>query len=266
MILQKARRGFDRGVLLRRRNAEPATPRVPAGTRIYAVGDIHGRADLLDMMTQSIDADLAARPVQRAIEVYLGDYVDRGPDSYGVVTRLLARSFSQEVVCLKGNHELLFQRFLQDPGTLATWAANGGLATLASYGLSPLLETNPEIAEVAAWIDMTLPRTHREWLAGLPPLFHCGDYVFVHAGIRPGVALSEQTELDLLWIRSEFLGSTADHGKVVVHGHTPTSSPEVLSNRIGIDTGAYMSGRLTCLVLEDDRQAIMQVAGAGQTR
>jgi serine/threonine protein phosphatase 1 len=233
---------------------EKLRPRVPEGVRIYAIGDIHGRADLLDRMLNCIDADLASNPVRLGIEVYLGDYIDRGPASREVVDRLVARKRTFRAVFLKGNHEGYLTRFLANPAILVDWQSYGGLETLMSYGITPSINANAATrAQLAVALDEALPESHRRFIGNLKPSFTCGDYFFVHAGVRPGVPLAKQREEDLLWIRQDFLLHEEDFGKIVVHGHTPVQQPDVRPNRINIDTGAFATGRLTCLRLEDNR-------------
>jgi serine/threonine protein phosphatase 1 len=227
---------------------------VPEGIRIYAIADIHGRLDLLDEVLGRVDADIARHPTSNATRVFLGDYIDRGPDSRRVLDRLIDCCIAQPTVCLMGNHEAYLRDFLKNPGILSEWRRYGGLDTLLSYGLSPRIETNAqEQGELASDLDRVLPSSHRAFLSGLKPYFICGDFFFVHAGVRPGICLAEQSEDDLLRIRKEFLSSEDSFGKVVVHGHTPVLEPDVRPNRINIDTGAYATGRLTCLVLESDQ-------------
>jgi serine/threonine protein phosphatase 1 len=234
--------------------ARKAKPQVPAGHRVYAVGDVHGRADLLKPLLARVEADLAAQPVAQPIEVFLGDYIDRGPDSREVLDLLVARQRTRALRCLKGNHEALADQFLADPSLLSDWKRLGGLQTLVSYGVAPSLVEKPGgQGDAAAAFRVALPDSHRAFIRGLALSFTCGDFFFVHAGVRPGVSLAQQRPEDLLWIREEFLLHEEDFGKVVVHGHTPTIEPEVRANRINIDTGAYATGRLTCLVLEGDR-------------
>jgi serine/threonine protein phosphatase 1 len=233
---------------------EKLRPRVPEGVRIYAIGDIHGRADLLDRMLNCIDADLASNPVRLGIEVYLGDYIDRGPASREVVDRLVARKRTFRAVFLKGNHEGYLTRFLANPAILVDWQSYGGLETLMSYGITPSINANAATrAQLAVALDEALPESHRRFIGNLKPSFTCGDYFFVHAGVRPGVPLAKQREEDLLWIRQDFLLHEEDFGKIVVHGHTPVPQPDVRPNRINIDTGAFATGQLTCLILEDDK-------------
>ncbi len=227
---------------------------MPAAThssRIYAIGDIHGRLDLLMRLQDKIRADAARSRARRRVIVYLGDYVDRGPDSQAVVEHLAQNPLEGfETVHLKGNHEDMMLRFLAGEPVARIWFMNGGMETLRSYGVTGLVEDLPAIARAA--LARGVPEGHRQFLGGLALSHTEGDYLFVHAGIRPGVPLARQGEADLLWIREEFLDSDASHGKVVVHGHTISPRPEVRANRIGIDTGAFMTGRLTALVLEED--------------
>lgn len=235
--------------------------RVPEGSVVYAVGDIHGRSDLLDRLHGLIRADAQRRAAARRVVVYLGDYVDRGPDSRGVIDRLAAASPDGfETVCLMGNHEAVLQDFLEDPRAGPLWMRFGGRATLESYGICDLpVGDDPEaFAAAQAALRERMPPLHRAWLAALRPCHVEGDYVFVHAGVRPGVPLDRQSLHDMLWIRDEFLNADADFGKVVVHGHTPVPRPVVRWNRIGIDTGAYASGVLTALVLEGSSRAFLQ--------
>jgi serine/threonine protein phosphatase 1 len=232
---------------------EPHRPRVPTGTRVYAIGDVHGRFDLLGETLSRIDADLKADPAPRVLQVLLGDYVDRGPSSRKVIDLLISRSRIHETHCLKGNHEALLLNFLHDPDTLPAWEKVGGIETLDSYGLAPLLKEYPrQPAELASYFDLALPKSHRQFLMQLRPSFVCGDFFFVHAGVRPGIPLADQRETDLLWIRREFLTHKREFGKIIVHGHTPVAKPEVRSNRINIDTGAFATDCLTCLKLDDD--------------
>jgi serine/threonine protein phosphatase 1 len=233
-------------------------PRVPAGTRVYAIGDVHGRADLLTQLFLRIDQDLLSRPVADPIHIFLGDYIDRGPDSRRVVEALIQRKISHQAVFLKGNHEECALGFLSDPGALSWWRHIGGLSTILSYGVSPRYPNNLAAQqEIATALGQAMPPSHVLFFRGLALSFTCGDFFFVHAGVRPRIPLERQSQDDLLGIRDEFLLHEEDFGKVVVHGHTPVEQPEIHTNRINIDTGAYASGRLTCLVLEDDQMSFL---------
>jgi serine/threonine protein phosphatase 1 len=227
-------------------------PSLPAGVRIYAVGDIHGRLDLLEKLLSRLGADLTQRPVVRPIFVFLGDYIDRGPNSRETIDRLLKHRELNECVLLKGNHEQIAISCLNNPRVFNQWLRLGGVETLASYGLAlGNMTGRAKVAELQAAFHHALPRTHLNFFRDQQPSFSCGDYFFAHAGIKPSVPLSRQIEQDLLWIREEFLTSNEDFGKIVVHGHTPTHAIEVRPNRINIDTGAYATGRLSCLVIDE---------------
>src|SRR6266851_853874 len=221
--------------------------------RLYVIGDIHGRSDLLDRLTGAIARDLEAAPADDCLTVTIGDYIDRGPDSRGVLDRLARNPFPTEFVALKGNHEALFEMFLRDPSVAGHWRRLGGLETLHSYGVAvgPLM-LGKNYADAAQALQAAVPEAHFGFLRSLKTSLDVGRYFLCHAGVRPGVSLQGQTEDDLLWIRDEFLSSKADFGKIVVHGHTPAETPEVLPNRINVDTGAFMTGRLTCAVLEGE--------------
>ena len=230
----------------------PVSPQVPAGSRIYAIGDVHGRADLLERLRTVIVEDAKWHPIDRKVVVYLGDYVDRGPDSRGVVDMLARNDLPGfESVFLKGNHEDSLLQFLTDPGIAPAWMAYGGEATLYSYGVRPPDARRVEdILAAQKAFTLALPPEHLAFLETLRLLHVEGDYAFVHAGFRANVPIEFQDPQDMMWIRNEFLDSAADFGKVAVHGHTITDRPEVRRNRIGIDTGAFATGTLTCLVLE----------------
>jgi serine/threonine protein phosphatase 1 len=243
--------------LTRQREHEPGpegvAPEVPAGSRVYAVGDIHGCVELLRQMHQLIHQDAYRRQASRNVVIYLGDYVDRGSDSPAVIDVLLDEPLpSFESVHLKGNHEESLLRFLTDTSVGAAWMAYGGAATLLSYGVRPPgpATIKPDFTAAQHALSARLPERHRRFLSGLRLTHTEGDYFFTHAGVRPGIPLDQQAEDDLLWIRDDFLRSDVEYGKIVVHGHSITAQPDVQRNRIGIDTGAFASGTLTCLVLE----------------
>jgi serine/threonine protein phosphatase 1 len=200
-----------------------------------------------------IDDDLKARPTADSVQVFLGDYIDRGPSSRQVIDLLIARRRKCNVLFLKGNHEECALQFLSDPTVFSEWRNMGGLSTLASYGVVPARGDDPQSQrKVSTAFRQALPDSHRRFIQGLALSFSCGDFFFVHAGARPGIQLQRQSQQDLLWIRDDFLLHEEDFGMVVVHGHTPIYEPDVRWNRINIDTGAYATGRLTCLVLEED--------------
>ena len=234
----------------------------PPNCRIYAVGDIHGRVDLLARLQGMIEVDAAPLPpgVRRLI-VYLGDYIDRGPESEAVIERLIAGPPPGfEAVYLKGNHDDMLLRYLNDGALAETWMMNGGMEALESYGIEV-----PRPLPPPAWHDggrqalaRALPAAHLDFFRGLKLLHSEGDYLFVHAGVRPEVALDRQQDVDLMWIRHDFLESGEDFGKVVVHGHSITLDVEFPGNRIGIDTGAYHTGQLTALVLQDAEHRLLR--------
>jgi serine/threonine protein phosphatase 1 len=245
---------------LRRTALGETAARVPEGRRVYAIGDIHGRADLLRRLHLGIAEDAGeAGPADNLI-LYVGDLVDRGPDSNGVIDAVMAAAPAGfRKLCLLGNHEAMMLEFLDDIGIGVSWALNGGVATLASYGVGSLShDTEREWRRVQRELAAAIPERQLAFLRGLPLRHVEGDYLFAHAGVRPGIALDRQDRDDLLWIRDEFLDSAADHGKVVVHGHTVTREVELRPNRIGIDTGAYATGRLTCLVLAGSTRRLLQ--------
>jgi serine/threonine protein phosphatase 1 len=228
-------------------------PCVPVGRRIYVVGDIHGRADLLSELFIRIDDDLKVQPTTDSIQVFLGDYIDRGPNSRQVIDLLIARRRRHNVLFLKGNHEDCALRILSDPTALSEWQSIGGVHTLLSYGVMPTRGDDPESQhKVSTALRLAMPDSHRRFIGGLALSFTCGDFFFVHAGVRPGIPLQRQSQRDLLWIRDDFLLHEEDFGMIVVHGHTPNYKPDIRPNRINIDTGAYATGQLTCLVLEGD--------------
>ena len=237
-------------------------PTLPQGQLLYAIGDIHGRSDLLAKLLAEIEADALRREgVERRTLVFIGDYIDRGPDSFGVVELLLdALPAGFDAHFLKGNHESIMLDFLEDPTCLDQWLANGAEATLRSYGVD-VGTLARERARPEIWREVfvaALPARHRAFFETLELMVPIGDYLFVHAGVRPGVPLEAQDPQDLIWIRGEFLRAADDFGKVVVHGHTPTTIPDVRANRIGIDTGAVFTGRLTALRLEDGSRGFVQ--------
>jgi serine/threonine protein phosphatase 1 len=231
-----------------------APGRMPRGRRAYAIGDIHGQRDRLVALHRLIAADFAARPVASAVLVHLGDFINQGPDSAGVVALLAAGApiRGMAVVNLLGDHERMLLDGLNGDRAAATdWLWAGGREALASWGLDPDLPREE-------W-GMALPAAHVAWLRGLVPTHREGDYLFVHAGIRPGVALAEQSRDDLVTMRQPFLSSEQDFGVVVVHGHASAPSVQIAPNRIGVDTGAGIGGKLTCAVMEDDLIGLLAV-------
>ncbi|MBU8542215.1 MULTISPECIES: metallophosphoesterase family protein [Roseomonadaceae] len=230
----------------------PAPACLPQGLRIYAIGDVHGCDLALAALHDLVSADLVARPVTRALLLHLGDYVDRGPDSAGVLGRLARPLPGLETLNLRGNHDQMMLDALAPGATeaqVSLWLLNGGVATLESYGAAP--------RDRASW--QRIPDADLELLRGCPTCFEAGGYVFAHAGIRPGTPIATQDPADLMWIREPFLSWRGSLPAVVVHGHTPAAAPEVRPHRIGLDTGAVFGGPLTCGVLEADRIVFLQV-------
>ena len=227
-----------------------------AGCRAYAVGDIHGRLDLLNLLIEKIERDIEARPPVKTFIIFLGDLVDRGPDSAGVVERLRTyKPAGATAIFLGGNHEEVLLRILAgDRGILPSWLKFGGAECAESYGMDPVALRRLDEDSAIALLQAKIPRAHREFLEGFADTFRFGDYLYVHAGIRPGIGLDEQDRSDLRWIREPFLGDAKEHGFVVVHGHTIVPRVEERRNRIAIDTGAYHSGVLTALAVEDDQR------------
>jgi serine/threonine protein phosphatase 1 len=242
--------------------AVPTSRRVPDGTVVYCVGDIHGRDDLLHELAGRVEADMKTRSFDQAVTVFLGDYIDRGPGSMRVVEQLASGEWPNSIIALAGNHEDFLLAFLDDAGFLGFWRSQGGLETLHSYGVDvgPAL-AGRDFENVQAAFTARFPKQHRDLLEALKASASIGDYFFCHAGVRPGVALDRQNRDDLLTIREPFLSSEAEHGKLVVHGHTPAVAPEIRPNRIGVDTAAYATGRLSCLVLEKDQQRFLPGVG-----
>jgi serine/threonine protein phosphatase 1 len=225
------------------------------------VGDIHGRLDLLDKLLALINADLIQRPAAKAIYVFLGDYIDRGPSSRQTIDRLIGQGSAHESVFLRGNHESIALKCLTDRALFDKWLRLGGLETLMSYGLpAEILANGRRVVELQSAFHSALPQSHFRFFCDLQDSFTCGDFYFAHAGVKPNVELSRQKQSDLLWIRDEFLSSTRDFGKIVVHGHTPATEIQIMPNRINIDTGAFATGRLTCLVLEAEELSIIDTS------
>lgn len=232
---------------------------LPAGIRVYAIGDIHGEAGLLDALFDAIDADLAARPpVGEVLEVFLGDYIDRGPDVAGVIDRIRRTPRpGRSRVCLLGNHEDAMLGALSDPHRIDEWRSYGAAATFRAYGIDQ--SRHRDDAETLRALLDAVPAEHRDFLEGLPLMHRIGDVLFVHAGIRPGVPVDEQAREDLIWIRNEFLSHRGPLPVHVVHGHTPTALPEVLEHRTNVDTGAVYGGSLTAAVIEGETLRFLAV-------
>jgi serine/threonine protein phosphatase 1 len=236
------------------------------GCRAYAVGDIHGRLDLLERLLTRIEQDIAARPKARTFIIFLGDYIDRGPKSAGVIERLRTyRPAHATPIFLSGNHEEVLLKILAgERGIFASWLKFGGAECAESYGMDVAALRQLDEISALALVRAKVPRAHREFLEHCADTFRFGDYLFVHAGIRPGIPVEEQDRADLRWIRDPFLSDAKDHGFVVVHGHTIVERVEERTNRIAIDTGAYHSGILTCLAIEEAERWYLTTASEEQ--
>jgi serine/threonine protein phosphatase 1 len=232
-------------------------PPAPDGMTLYAIGDVHGRSDLLAQAHNLIDHDIARRGVNaRAVDVYIGDYVDRGPDSKGVLDLIIARSRAASIVALRGNHEIAMESFLRGLIPFGDWRALGGLETILSYGVDArsLLGRGDIQPEDLA---MKMPVSHFQFFSTLNVVWRVGQYCFVHAGLRPGVAIEHQATDDLVWIREDFLNFAGDFGAIVVHGHSPVEDVDFLPNRINIDTGAYATNRLSVIRIDGDGVSVL---------
>jgi serine/threonine protein phosphatase 1 len=245
-----------------RRAKRGAAPPDIGDRRVYAIGDVHGCADLLDALLAMIAQDDKDRPRKPISLILLGDLVDRGPQSRAVVETVIALAGSGgDVRCLKGNHEEAFVLSARgDLRALPLFRRMEGEATLASYGLDPALFRVMTDAELADWMENHVPRAHIDFLDALPDSIAIGDYLFVHAGIRPGVPIADQSPADLRWIRQEFLAHRGRHPSMIVHGHSISEDVDEQAGRIGIDTGAFLSGRLTALGLEGTSRWTLQTA------
>jgi serine/threonine protein phosphatase 1 len=253
--------------LFTRRRSEPIQAQLPEGRRIYAVGDIHGRLDLLDDLLAQITDDDAARGPARTGIVFLGDLIDRGPDSAGVVERVRALCADRpDTRCLAGNHEEIFlEAYDGDTDLMRLLLRVGGEETLLSYGLTLAEIDAATTAELSLLMARRVPADHVAFLRALDDYVVEGDYLFVHAGIRPGIAIEQQQTRDLRWIREPFLNHAGNHGMMVVHGHTITDAIETRDNRIGIDTGAYRTGQLTALGIEGGVRWVLETVPQNRT-
>ena len=249
-----------------KREIETAPPEchVPEGMRVYAIGDVHGRLDLLDALLARIDGDDAARTPAETRILLLGDLIDRGPDSRGVVERVMERvRHDPRIRCLSGNHEELLVKLWRGEASLApTFHRAGGRETLLSYGVDPEIYDGWTFNELAEGVRAIVPEAHVAFLAELGSGMAIGDYYFVHAGIRPGIPIARQRISDLRWIREEFTRSTVMHDAMIVHGHSPRAAVDVQPNRIGIDTGAYATGILTALALQRNERWFLATPAA----
>ena len=254
-MFQALRQIFTRG------EAAPVAA-IPDGERVYAIGDIHGRRDLFEALVAAVDADDAAAGPAATTVILLGDLVDRGADSAGVLR--LAREWQQRrrVRILAGNHEEMFLKSFSSLEMFRHFLRHGGRETILSYGVDRAGFMQAELEEAQAMMQAAVPAADIAFMNGFEDMIAVGDYLFVHAGIDPRVPIEEQKVHDLRWIREPFLSHAEHHGQVVVHGHTISESPDDCGNRIGIDTGAFMTGRLTALVLEGTKRRYLEAAEA----
>lgn len=240
----------------------------PKGHRAYAIGDVHGRLDLLERLLCRIEREIAEAPPRRASIIMLGDLIDRGPQSAQIIEKLRTyRPEGAETYFIAGNHEEVMLRVLKgETGLIANWMRFGGAETVRSYGLDPKEIAGMAEAEALSRLRRAVSAEHRRFLEGFADSVSFGEYLFVHAGIRPGVQLAEQSKSDLRWIRDPFLDDERDHGFVVVHGHTIRNSVEVTANRVAIDTGAYCTNVLTALAIEESSRWLIQTTDEGTIR
>jgi serine/threonine protein phosphatase 1 len=237
--------------LFARAEPEPLIHALPEGERVYAIGDIHGRRDCLDRLLLAIDADEKARPAAQTMVVFLGDLVDRGAESRGVIERVMQVARARDCVLLMGNHEeILIRAWEGDRRAAGLFQRVGGRETLMSYGVAAARYDACDLTDLAALVAEVVPADHISFLRGFADQWRRGDYLFAHAGVRPGRPLDEQDAHDLRWIRREFLEDSRDHGAMIVHGHSITEDVDEQTNRIGIDTGAFASGKLTAIGIE----------------
>jgi len=245
-------------------------PSIPAGERVFAIGDIHGRSDLLRKLITAIESEDQRRPPARTTIILLGDLVDRGPDSAGVLA--MARAWQNQRAAtghtlhiLMGNHEDMLLESLDRIEVLREFVKHGGKETILSFGITEKAYTDATWEELQTLLRGAVGKEWREFLSSFAPMVRIGDYAFVHAGIRPGEPLETQRDADLRWIREPFLSSPADHGAIIVHGHTITDAPVLRPNRIGLDTGAFASGQLTALLIEGPHRWLLSTEETSDT-
>lgn len=252
------------GQFFRRRPSAPAPEgSVPAGQRVYAIGDIHGRLDLLDTLLRAIEADDAGRGPAQSRIIFLGDLIDRGPHSAQVVARAMeVQAGPWNCQFLLGNHEEVFLKAMAgDLKALSFFVRIGGRETILSYGITEDEYRDSDYPELHELLVRRVPAAHIAFLSGFENLIVVGDFAFVHAGVKPGQALANQRASDLRWIRQEFLEHRNGFEKIIVHGHTITEEVEIRPHRIGLDTGAYSSGKLTAMGFEADARWILDTTG-----
>lgn len=248
--------------LLKTRRSTPAVPAIPPGERVYAIGDVHGCLAELDQVLAAIEADEAARAPARTTLIFVGDLVDRGPCSAQTVERVRTLAQTRSVRCLLGNHEeVLIGALDGEPGALKLFCRIGGRETSLSYGIDAQEFEDADYAELSAALRRTVPAAHLRFMREMEDMIEIGDYLFVHAGVRPDIALSDQRPEDLRWIRTRFLDHAKPLDKMVVHGHTISDEVQIRPHRIGIDTGAFHSGVLSALGLEGTTRWTLQSSG-----
>lgn len=250
-----------RNLLGRAPSARP--PELPAGQRVYAIGDIHGRLDLFERLIEAIERDdsqrAAAQPGNsRGLVILLGDLIDRGPDSAGVIARARELARQREVEFIQGNHEEMLLVSREKLDAFRSFLKFGGRETILSYGMDPDFVREAELEDLHGAAMEAIPQQDFDFIDGFQKMIRLGDYIFVHAGVRPGTPLENQLGHDCRWIREPFLSHSGEFGGFVVHGHTITEEPDVRGNRVGIDTGAYMHGRLTAIALEGSERWFIQ--------
>jgi len=239
--------------------------RGPEGLRLYAIGDVHGRLDLLSALHERIAGEIAQDQPDDWRIIHLGDYCDRGPDTRGTIEFLIRRMGEDDrILALAGNHDIGFLDFLGDADRDSLFVRFGGVQTAQSYGVSLDASTPATLRHGQLELGQALPTSHLEFLGDLKRSVAFGDYFFCHAGIRPGVPLDRQDEDDLVWIRRDFLDYPGLHPKIIVHGHTITPVAELMPNRVNIDTGAYHTGELTAFVVEGSTRRLLSVVGSGR--
>lgn len=247
------------------RSAAQSSYAIPSGERVYAIGDIHGRLDLFENLLPAIERDDAQRGPANTTIVLLGDLVDRGPDSAGVLEAARKLKDRRTVRILQGNHEEMFLQALEDEEALRLFLRFGGKETVFSYPIDHDTYRDLTLSELQQHLRAVVPQDHLDFMRSFEDLIQIGDYLFVHAGIRPGVSLREQSPKDLRWIREPFLSDTSQRAFCVIHGHTITDGPDTRPTRIGIDTGGFRSGKLTAVGLERDRRWFLEGTTARNT-
>ncbi|MYL97351.1 serine/threonine protein phosphatase [Novosphingobium sp. FGD1] len=234
------------------------SPSIPAGQRVYAVGDIHGRADLFQELIDIVEQDDAARGRAYTTVILLGDLIDRGSDSAGVIAKAREWGARRRVEFIQGNHEEMLLVSRTDTDSLRSFLRFGGLETILSYGVDPQLAMSAEVEDLQRLMNEAIPEEDFAFIDSFEKMVRVGDYVFVHAGVRPDTPLEHQSGRDCRWIREPFLSHRGDYGGFVVHGHTITPEPDICGNRIGIDTGAFLHGTLTAIGLQGEERWFLQ--------